>query len=188
MSGEPRLLAMAAAAAAVLLIVLFLRTAFHKASDLVRFQGYVDDYRLLPEALVEPAAKGLVATEALAVVLLVVPGTVAVGAALAAGLLLFYAAVMALSLKRGRRRIECGCGGPAQTLSAALVLRNLLLAGLALLPLSTGFAALSLGEALAAVSSGLLVFLFVTLAEQVLANDGHVRRLRESLGGAGVSS
>lgn len=188
MSAEPRLLAMAAAAATVLLVVLFLRAAFHKVSDLARFQGYVEDYRILPERLVEPAAKGLVAAEGLAIALLVVPATVRLGAALAFGLLLLYAGGIALNLSRGRRRIECGCGGPAQMLSVSLVLRNGLLAALALLPLATGFNALSLGEAAAAVSSGLLLFLFVTLAEQLLANDGHARLLRESLSGKGTAS
>ncbi|KQT42048.1 hypothetical protein ASG43_17385 [Aureimonas sp. Leaf454] len=179
---------MAAASATVLFVVLFLRAAFHKASDLVRFQGYVDDYALLPEPLVEPVAKGLVAAELLTVALLVVPMTVSVGAAFALALLLVYAGGIAINLKRGRRRIECGCGGPAQMLSAALVLRNGLLGALALLPLVAGFNALSLGEAAAAVSSGLLLVLFVALAEQLLANDGHVQRLRASLSGKGAPS
>lgn len=188
MTAEPRLLAMAAAAATVLLVVLFLRAAFHKLSDLARLQGYVDDYRILPPALAEPAAKGLGAAEALTVALLVIPATVRAGAALALLLLLLYAGAIALNLSRGRRRIECGCGGPAQMLSPALVLRNGVLGALALLPLSAGFNPLSLGEAAAAVSSGLLLFLFVTLCEQLLANDGHARLLRQSLSGKGASS
>ena len=45
-----------------------------------------------------------------------------------AALLLAYAAVMAINLVRGRRFIDCGCGGAAQPLSLGLVLRNVVLA------------------------------------------------------------
>jgi hypothetical protein len=56
----------------------------------------------------------------------------------AAGLLLLFALAMGINLRRGRRHIDCGCFQNAlkQTLSWALVMRNVvlaLLAGLALL-------------------------------------------------------
>lgn len=185
MTGDPRFLAIAAAAAATLLVVVFLRAALHKAADVARFAGYLDDYRLLSERFVEPAAKALVALELGTVGLLVWPATARVGAGLAFALLALYGAAIAINLGRGRRRIDCGCGGPAQPLSPALLWRNAVLAGLALLPLTHGTGALGFGEAAAAVSSGLMLFLFVTLAEQTLANDGHLRLIRDTLTGKG---
>jgi hypothetical protein len=48
--------------------------------------------------------------------------------------LLLYGFAIAVNLARGRRDIDCGCGGlmERQALSEALVLRNALLAGAAL--------------------------------------------------------
>jgi hypothetical protein len=45
-----------------------------------------------------------------------------------AALLLAYAGVMTINLMRGRRFIDCGCGGATQPLSIGLVLRNVVLA------------------------------------------------------------
>ena len=39
-----------------------------------------------------------------------------------------YAGVMTINLLRGRRFIDCGCGGATQPLSVGLVLRNVVLA------------------------------------------------------------
>jgi hypothetical protein len=44
------------------------------------------------------------------------------------GLILLYAAAMAVNLLRGRRQIDCGCGGEVHPLSWMLVLRNGVLA------------------------------------------------------------
>lgn len=55
---------MAAAAATTFTVLVFLRAGWHKLSDFGTFTGYVADYRLLPEALVEPAARGLPARPA----------------------------------------------------------------------------------------------------------------------------
>lgn len=52
----------------------------------------------------------------------------------ATSLLLAYALAMAVNLRRGRRDLDCGCGGAPQPLSAWLVIRNIVLAGAALAP------------------------------------------------------
>ena len=47
-------------------------------------------------------------------------------------LLLAYAAAIAINLRRGRRDLACGCGGPHERrpIAAWMVWRNLLLSGL----------------------------------------------------------
>lgn len=114
--------------------LLFLVAAVHKIRGFAGFQATLADYRLLPRALVAPAAVGLVALELALVAALVLPGLREVGGIGAAALLLLYAVAMAINLARGRRHIDCGCLGPAarQSLAEWLVLRNALVAAAAL--------------------------------------------------------
>jgi hypothetical protein len=99
--------------------------AWHKLRDREAFRAALADYRLLPAALVPLAAQLVVALEvALAAVLLATPRA---GLA-AAGLLAGYALAIGVNLLRGRRHIDCGCGGEPQPLSAWLVARNLVVA------------------------------------------------------------
>jgi hypothetical protein len=108
---------------------LFLFGALHKLRDVRGFAVTLAAYRLLPGRLVAPAAwlLALVELGLGAGALMQMP--VAFGAGLA--LLLGYAAAMIVNLLRGRRFIDCGCGGDRQPLSLALVVRNVVLAGAA---------------------------------------------------------
>lgn len=113
---------------------LLLAAARHKLRDPAGFRNALAGYRLLPERAVSAAARAVPAVEAAAGVGLLVPGSGAGPALLAAGLLTAYGAAIALNLARGRSAIDCGCGGPAggQRLSWGLVVRNALLVGMAL--------------------------------------------------------
>jgi hypothetical protein len=115
------------------LAALFASAAAHKARGLAAFRAAVADYRLLPQALAPAAATALVAAEVAAALSLLV-GPRAAAALAAAGLLALYGVAIAVNLARGRRDIDCGCGGPGarQTLSAGLVWRNALLGAVAL--------------------------------------------------------
>jgi hypothetical protein len=135
--------------------------------------GVVANYRLLPDALVAPFALVLPWAElALGLALLAAPfvARVAQGAGLAgAGLLLLFAAAMAVNLRRGRSHIDCGCGHPQlrQPLSWLLVARNLLLAlPLAALALGAGatLSGVDAATALAGLAVCLVYHLFNTLA------------------------
>lgn len=107
------------------LALLFAGAAVHKARDRTRFAAILADYEILPARLAAPAGLGLIVGEAGVALALLVPATRAVGALLAAALLLLYGAAIAINLARGRRTIDCGCGGAAdQPLSEALLLRN----------------------------------------------------------------
>lgn len=164
---------------AVGLALLFAGAAWHKRSAPSHFAAQLDAYRLLPTPVLRPAAKALPWLEIATALLLIVPATRAVAAGTAAALLLAYALGMLINLLRGRTDIDCGCGGPAQPLSYGLVLRNLLLAGgavLLLLPTtgrSIGVAdLLLLGMLLAPV-----VLIYATIG-QLFSNAGALRGWR----------
>lgn len=120
--------------AAAGLAVLFAHAALAKALDRPLFAQHLAAYGLAGRRLAM-AASALPVIEAATAVLLLTPWR-ATGALLAGGLLLAYAAAMALHRARGRT-LDCGCGGAPLPVSWALVLRNLLLAmlaGVAMLP------------------------------------------------------
>ncbi|MGC6328302.1 MauE/DoxX family redox-associated membrane protein [Rhizorhabdus sp. FW153] len=116
------------------LAALMLAACVHKLRDLTGFRQALDDYRLLPAfglpaiALLLPLIEG---ASAVATLLGSVAGPIAI-----ASLLLLYAGAIAINLRRGRRTIDCGClafGKTGQPIRAAMVLRNLALAVLAIL-------------------------------------------------------
>lgn len=122
-----------------ILSYVFVTAALHKWRGRARFEGILQNYRVLPRFAVRPAAVLLPPLEfALGVALF--PGG-GLAAWPAAALLILYSAAIALNLLRGRRSIDCGCGGTehGQTLSEWLLLRNAILivfATLAAVPMS----------------------------------------------------
>jgi hypothetical protein len=159
-------------------VLLFLRAAYHKVSDFTEFQGFVADYRLLPERLVVPASALLVALESAAVVLMLVPATRTAGLLLAASLLLAYASAILINLQRGHRQVECGCGGAPQLLSGSLVVRNAVLTLFALSPVLTGMPyQYTARELVATIVAALTLWGFYALFEQANATH-HAMRTR----------
>jgi hypothetical protein len=157
---------------------LFLRSARHKARDLGRFRTALADYRVLPERAVAAVARGIPALEGGVAIALVIPGLGPGPAVAGAGLLLVYASAIAVNLERGRDEIDCGCGAPGdeRSIGLDLVVRNTLLAVLALgaaLPASaralTWLDLASVGAAIVAVAA------LLAAAEHALVN---ARRLR----------
>ncbi len=121
------------------LALLFAAAAAHKLRDRTRFQGILADYRLLPEALVPAAALSLVGVELGLAAALLGPATAPAAAIAAAGVLSVYALAIGINLARGRRDIDCGCGGPGQRLHPGLLARNAALVavcGVAALPVA----------------------------------------------------
>lgn len=110
-----------ASALAVVLIV----GGWQKLREPDVFAAAVQNYRLLPDAFVPPLARLLPLLEMLAGGLLLFPASCESGGVLAAGLLVLVTGAVVLNLLRGRREIDCGCGGiSGQPLSWALVARN----------------------------------------------------------------
>ena len=113
--------------------------AWRKLSDLPAFTAVVADYRIVPQALLLPAGALVPAVEATLASLWLTAPWYANGAAVAgfgtAALMAGYAAAIAANLVRGRSWIDCGCGGGDQ-LTWGLVVRNAVLAGLAVATLA----------------------------------------------------
>jgi len=144
--------------ATLLIACLFASAAWHKLSGLAEFRGALSAYRLLPEWAVGSAAVALVVLETSIALALLARFE---GASLAAFLLLgAYSAAMLVNLLRGRRWIDCGCGGPGQPISYALVIRNAVLMGVCLLtaPGAASLGALGAFTVLAASLTGLLLY------------------------------
>ncbi|MBP1805253.1 MauE/DoxX family redox-associated membrane protein [Rubellimicrobium aerolatum] len=160
----------------VALSLLFLRAAWHKAQAFAETTGFVAGYGLVPPGREAPVLRALIAAEGATVLLLALPATRPLGGLGAAALLLGYAAAMALALRAGRARIECGCGGAPQVVSPALVGRNLLLAAagvaVALLP---GQPMGGAPGAAAAIAAGVTLWCLHGTAERLFANAGHIR-------------
>ena len=158
----------------------FAIAAVHKVKSHLAFRGILDQYQIMPRALVPFAAPLVVALECAVCLMLVVPPWRWLGGALAAALLLLYGAAIAFNLYgRGRTSMDCGCGGEATPLSGWLLLRNGLLALLACAPWLAAPAAAASGWAgvvLAALMTALL-WLGYAVGNQLLANQGHTPEL-----------
>lgn len=125
----------------IFLASVFARALVGKLRAPRHFVEALRGYELLPKALAWPAAALLLASEVVLIPALLLPSSAALAAGFAAGLLLLYATAIAINLLRGRRDIDCGCGGPLQrqSLHPLLVLRNgflTVMAALATLPLA----------------------------------------------------
>lgn len=108
---------------------LLLAAGAHKLRHPAAFREALAGYRLLPRGLGGLAARVLTALELGSGLALLAPGPARFAGVVAAGLFALYAGAITLNLARGRRQIDCGCGGPGRRrpLSGGLVARNLLL-------------------------------------------------------------
>lgn len=115
------------------LSLLFAVAVIHKLRAPAVFRAAMDEYQLLPAAVSGLASFILMAAEAVAAVMVLIPAARTGGFVIMLTLLLVYSTGISINLLRGRRDIDCGCNGPAdkQLLSWWLVIRNLFFAGLA---------------------------------------------------------
>lgn len=165
--------ALLAGAATTLIGLVLARATLHKLTGFETFRSNLADYRLLPQRWSLPAAALLVFAEAAALaLLLLLPVTRAAGALAAALLFQLYAVAMAANLLRGRNRIDCGCGGSGQSISWFLVARNLCLVGGCVLA-AAGSGVLPTAGAVAALAAGVLLWLLLSLYDQLLGNYSH---------------
>jgi uncharacterized membrane protein YphA (DoxX/SURF4 family) len=121
--------------------LLFITAARHKLSDRPRFAAAVRGYALLPARVSTPLALLLPALEAAVALGLIVPAWQRPAAITAIALLLLYTGAIAISLARGRHRIDCGCFSSrgATPITGGLLGRNVALiaaASVLLLPVS----------------------------------------------------
>jgi hypothetical protein len=120
---------------ALLLAMVFASAAAAKLMAWGELPAVVQNFHVLPRALALPAAIVLPPVEIAIAAGILFEGTRAIAAVCAVFLFVVFGAALAINLYRGRQQIDCGCfhSGLRQPISAALVLRNLLLALCALL-------------------------------------------------------
>jgi Methylamine utilisation protein MauE len=107
--------------------------AWHKLAEPDAFLSAVAAYGLLPSATVTAVARILPGLELALGAGILLPVTRTFALMGLVGLFLLYAMAMAINLARGRRDIDCGCGGKSQPISWVLVVRNLVLCTAALI-------------------------------------------------------
>ena len=144
--------------------LVFVLAATQKAQHWRIFSAVLANYRLLPRALVTPAAILLPPAEMLVGLLLLSAQFMPFGALAAIALLAVFAAAMAVNLRRGRSEIDCGCGQSflKQTLRWILVWRNAGLAAL-LMPSLVFAKTMAMTDALSGAAAGLALFLLYLL-------------------------
>jgi len=120
----------AASVGAVLILA-----AFAKLRDIPLFRAAMDNYRLVPDALLGAAAWSIPLLELLAGVLLLPTSTRSFGAMLALVALAIVSGAVAIQLARNGERIDCGCGSESNhaPISYSLLVRNAMLMGLVVL-------------------------------------------------------
>jgi hypothetical protein len=158
------LLSMTAEAGRVAIGLVFMLAAVQKVQHWRLFPGVIANYRLLPGWLVVPAANLLPPLELMLAMALLSGQAHPWSEIAAVGLLLLFAAAMAINVSRGRVHIDCGCGQAflAQHLSRPLVARNMVLAAL-LLPSFVPPAPVPMPALLSAAAAGLGFFLLYLL-------------------------
>lgn len=168
------------------LSVLLLVGAWSKLRDLGLFRANVENYQLLPEALVAPAALGLALWEAAAGLAVLLAPTSPLTLAAAGALLLLVTGAVAINVARGRTHIDCGCAGLSghsgeQQLSWALVVRNaLLLAALVIATSAHAERTLVWVDYLSVAGATLALLGLYVAAGQLLVNHPRLQAIKRS--------
>ena len=152
---------------AMWLMLVFAAAALSKFQAWSAWPGVVQNFRLLPRALVLPFAWALPPLEAAVALGLAVAPWRPLAAAAAAGLLVAFSVAVAINLARGRTTIDCGCfrSDLRQALSPALLVRNaaLVAAAACLVPGSAGGPLSGLEYGIAAGAAVCLFFCYLSV-------------------------
>lgn len=161
------------AAASFGFVVLFFASTKHKIGQWQVFRFVLDDYRVVPSALVGVAAVLVVAVELVLLVgwvlvlaqalgLVTITGILVPFVAFATAFLLScYALAMWSLLLRGRVHVDCGCSATDVPVSYRLVIRNFVLAAVPLALAGASSTALDVGTLLLGlVAAGVATLLY----------------------------
>lgn len=159
-------------AASIFVGLVFLVAGIDKLRHRALLPGVIANYRMLPAAVVQPAALLLPIVELFTALALLV-GNRPLAPLVAILLLLAFAAAMGINIARGRRHIDCGCGhaGLRQELGWQMVARNLLMAAALSLRLAMPDA-LTVPEIAIAVAAGGMAFLLMLMFNALKALPG----------------
>lgn len=172
-----------ASALALAFALLFAAGAYDKLANAERFRAVLADYRLLPPFSVPAASIGIALIELVLAFGWLGRWLPLWTAAASAALLIGYAGAMAANLARGRRDLSCGCvfgaAHAGDRLSWALVVRNGVLALLALLPALPLTARVPgwADHAVATVAAATLLLLYLA-GQQLMGNAAAMRARR----------
>lgn len=158
------------------LAILLARSLWHKVDRFLETVGFAQGYALVPDAWAAPAVRVLTLAEGATLLALLVPGLRQAGGVMAATLFAGYGAVMALALLRGQSRIECGCGGAPQIVSAYTLSRNAVLTGLALAVAWLPARAVTPAEAAAGIAAALVLSAILATIEKLASHLPHIRQ------------
>jgi hypothetical protein len=163
--------------------VLFASAAAHKLRDLARFDEIFSAYGMIPASPRVRISWAVPVSEIAVAAGLASNVTRPYAAVLGILLLLAYATAIAVNLRRGRRDLACGCGGPDERrpIAAWMVWRNLLIA----LAVATAFAPwtdrpLTMTDGVTIVFGLLTVALIYLCADQLFGNAQRTAQLRGS--------
>ena len=120
---------------ALVLSCVFVTSGFHKCQAPAEFAATLSNYKIMPEALIRQCVYLLPVVEIMTGAALLIPAVAWLAALAAGALLTAYMLAIGVNLLRGRRNIDCGCGGPQQkqTINEWMIARNGLLLFLAAL-------------------------------------------------------
>lgn len=161
---------------------IFIAGAVSKWRERELFAAAMDNYELIPSVLVPSASLLLIVTEFAIGALLLAPVLRPLPQLAGIALLLIVTGAVTVNLLRGRSSISCGCGGASsdQTLSWALVARNLCFSAL------LGWAAVGTGarellwlDYLFVLIGGVLIAGLYAAASQLIANQPRLTALRD---------
>lgn len=167
--------ALASATITTFLVIVLARACWHKVDRFLETVGFAQGYGLVPDGWTAPIVRGLGLAEGLAVLGLAVPATRPLAGLAAAVLFAGYGLLMATALMRGRGRIDCGCGGPPQIVSAFTLGRNAVLALLALSVAALPVVALGPLEAAVAITAALMLAGVYAVAEKLASHLPNIR-------------
>jgi len=163
---------------------LLLLASMHKFSHLSVFEAVLTDYQLVPGSLVPTVARLVPGLELALGFAWLVSYQRTIVAIASAGLLVVYAAAIAINLRRGRVHIGCGCGFGGSTedeqpLSSGLVIRNLVLVIAALSAIiPANERALGVVDYLTLVTALLTLILIFVASNQLIRNGVAIRLQR----------
>ena len=152
---------------AMWLALVFAAAAVGKIQGWSAWPGVVQNFHVLPRALIVPVAWALPPLEAAVALGLLFAASRPLAGSAAALLLCLFSTALAINLVRGRTSIDCGCfrSDLRQSLSPALLLRNaaLLAAALALVPAGEPSALSALEYAIADGAALCLFFCYLSV-------------------------
>ncbi|WP_424987499.1 MauE/DoxX family redox-associated membrane protein [Microbulbifer sp. S227A] len=157
------------------LVIVIMRAAWHKLERFLETVGFAQGYGVVSEQWTAPIVRVLTAVEIGTVLALLLPGTRMPGAVVAGLLFTGYGLLMATALMRGRSEIDCGCGGAPQIVSGYTLLRNAILAALALIVAVLPAQAIGAVDAAAAIAAALVLAAIYAVVEKLASHLPNIR-------------